>query len=63
MDFTLHTRDQEEHFTGEARYTFEGGFLVVHTGDGRKRTYSPGAWRYIDEAGTSQGRGTWVVGV
>lgn len=62
MDFTLHTADQEEHFTGEARYTFiDGGFLVVYTSDGRRRTYSPSAWTYIDEASTDGGG--WVTSV
>ncbi len=50
MTFTLHTTHSEETFGDAARYTFnKAGLLVVRTGDGRQRTYSPNAWTYIEE--------------
>ncbi len=49
MDFSLHTRDQQERFTGDARYHFnQAGLLIVTLEDGRQRTYSPSGWQYIE---------------
>jgi hypothetical protein len=49
MAFTLHSRDQQERFTGEARYHFnEAGLLIVTLEDGRQRTYSPNGWEYLE---------------
>jgi hypothetical protein len=53
MDFSLHSGDTEERFTGEeARYYVDEkhGLLHVTTGDGKQRTYSPSGWDYIEEA-------------
>jgi hypothetical protein len=30
--------------SGDSRYNFKKGFLVVHTDDGRRLTYSPSGW-------------------
>lgn len=51
MDFTLHSGDTEEPFTGEtARYYVDDkGLLHVTIGDGKQRTYSPSGWDYIEE--------------
>jgi hypothetical protein len=60
MDFRVHRPDGHENFTGTSRYTFsEKGFLVVHTNDGRRLTYSPSGWTRIEEA--SPEGGEWVM--
>jgi CRISPR/Cas system CMR-associated protein Cmr3 (group 5 of RAMP superfamily) len=49
MAFTVHSREQEEHFSDDARYRFsDHGHLIV-TGDGKQRTYSLSGWDYIEE--------------
>ncbi len=54
MDFSLHSGDTEERFTGEARYYVDDkGLLHVTTGDGKQRTYSPNGWDYIEEAAST----------
>jgi hypothetical protein len=43
----------DESFADADRYTFtDKGLLVVHTGDGRRRVYSPHGWRYVEEDST-----------
>lgn len=50
MGFQLHTTDGYENFTDDASYEFnDAGLLVVTTGEGNQRTYSPNAWTFIDE--------------
>jgi hypothetical protein len=55
MDFSLHSGDTEERFTGEeARYRVDDkGLLIITTGDGKQRTYSPSGWDYIEEAAST----------
>ncbi len=55
MEFTLHSGDTEERFTGDAaRYRVdEKGLLRVTTGNGKQRTYSPSGWDYIEEAAST----------
>lgn len=60
MDFRVYGPDGHETFTGRSRYTFsEKGFLVVHTDDGRRLTYSSSGWTHIEEA--SPEGGDWVM--
>ncbi len=60
MDFKVYRPDGYENFSGDSRYNFsEKGFLVVHTDDGRRLTYSPSGWTYIEEA--SPEKGGWVM--
>ncbi len=62
MDVRLHAPDGYENFTGDARYIFNAeGFLVIYTNDGRRRTYSPSGWSYIEEKAAEEG--SWALSV
>ena len=51
MAFTvINVEGLGEAFTDADRYTFtDKGLLVVLTGDGKRRVYSPHGWRYVEE--------------
>lgn len=51
MGFRIHGASGYEEFDNDATYTFnEAGLLVVHLGRGGGRlTYSPEAWRMVEE--------------
>ena len=53
MGFRIHGASGYEEFDKDATYTFnEAGLLVVHLGRGGGRlTYSPEAWRLVEEPG------------
>lgn len=47
-----------EHFHGDAKYRFnDHGWLVVTTEEGRRRTYGPMGWRYVEESEPRASRG------
>lgn len=51
MSFRLHgaVEGVEATYGDDAEYHFDHGVLVVRPGDGRRLTYSPNAWTYIEE--------------
>ncbi|MGI8613480.1 MAG: hypothetical protein ACR2KL_06000 [Nocardioidaceae bacterium] len=53
MKFKVHNASGFDTFEGGATYTFnEAGLLVVHIADGGGRlTYSPQAWKVVEEPG------------
>lgn len=54
MDFTVSAGDAEEHFSGHAQYSIQdGGVLVVRMDDGRRRTYGPAGWWWVEEAASA----------
>ena len=64
MGFTLYmdAEGSYEQFDDNASYRFtEGGLLQITEpadGEGSKvRTFSPNAWRYVEESGGKQGKG------
>jgi hypothetical protein len=52
MDFMLHTADERKQFDGDSTYHFNQYGLLVIESNGRKVTFSPSEWNFIDEAAT-----------
>lgn len=51
MDFIVTSGDREDHFSGDDSYRFnEHGLLIVTTGQGQERTYSPSGWDHLEHS-------------